>query len=456
MKTVKELFSLQQNYVDNHLEPNLNLLKRQLIKLKENIISHEEKLYEAFYLDFHKSRQEVYLTEYAQVLNELNWFIKHLKQIHHKKQHFDPLWIINHRTFTIRQGYGTTLIYSPYNYPFNLAMIPLIASIALNNTVMLKLASYTKNVNAVIASILEKTFSIEQCCIVNENNSNNLYEDLYALNPGMVFFTGSEEIGKKIYENYSSKLVPVVLELGGKCPTIIDDSIDLDLVAKRLIWGKMINNGQTCICPDYLIVKEELKSQVVERLIKEFNKQYPKSKLGEDIAYSVNKKSIAKFNELLIGQKILAQLKTNDNQLGLTLVDVTKDDLNKPLMHTEIFGPIFPICTYKTKSDILDIVKMNDYPLATYVFSKDKNFIKWVFYNIKTGAVVNNDVLIHFTKNAPFGGIKNSGVGQYHKWSSVNAFSQLKTFVKTSKMDLSPRYAPYTEKKYKFMKKFYK
>ncbi|GAA5414317.1 aldehyde dehydrogenase family protein [Ureaplasma ceti] len=454
--TILELFQAQQNYVKTHQEPDVLRLKEQLIMLRSNMIKHEQDLYDAFQSDFHKSQQEVYLTEYAIALNELNWFIKKLNKIYRTKSYYDPLWIINQKTFTRRQGYGTTIIYSPYNYPFNLSMVPLIGSIAMNNTVILKPASYTKAVTQVMKTIIEETFSPEQCCIVDETWSEHLYDELYSLDPDLVFFTGSEAVGRKIYENYSSKLIPVVLELGGKCPVIVDDTFDVNITAKRLVWGKMVNNGQTCVAPDYVIVQESVKQQLIEALIQEFNTQYPAARQGEDIAYSVNKKSLAKFNELLQGQNIVAQLKTNDNQLGFTIVDVTKEQLDSDLMQTEIFGPILPICTFKTKEDILNIVQRNNYPLASYAFTTDKEFFNWLFWNIKTGAFVQNDVLVHCDKMSPFGGIKNSGVGQYHKWNSVTTFSQLKPMVKASRIDVPARYAPYTSDKLHFLKKFYK
>lgn len=450
---LKQLQQAQKTYLHDHRQANLVILKEQLKTLKTVILECEEELYEAFRLDFHKPKEEVFLSEIAPVLNELDWFIKHLNQIHKVKSVKDKLWFALHRSYILRRPYGICLIYSPYNYPFNLAMIPLIGAIALNNTVLLKPASSTPHVNQVINKIIQSVFLADQCCLVDNSFSDHLYEELYDLEVDLVFFTGSERVGRQIYTNYAKQLIPVFLELGGKCPVIIDEGMDINLIAKRLVWAKMVNNGQTCISPDYVIVHESQRENLIAAIIEQFNQQYPQVNQGADIAYTINQRALDKLHELLDNQKIIASLNTNVNQLPLTLVDVDKNELNSKLMTTEIFGPILPIIAFNDYDDIYKIIDHNPNPLATYVFTKKFWLLKDISYKVSTGAVVNNDLLLHFTKKTPFGGIKNSGLGKYHKWASVDAFSHQMPIVQTDRMDINQRYAPYSDQKIKFLKK---
>lgn len=449
--TIKNILDAQKTYVKNWKQ-NIEKTKNQLILLKQTLVKYENEIYDALYKDLHKTKNETYLTEYQLVLNELNWFIKNFKRIYKKKHHFDNLWFLGHQSSTIFEPYGSVLIYSPYNYPFNLSMVPLIGAIACSNTVILKPSAVTENTSLIMKKIIEEVFDQNQCFAINPSEfKNNLYKDLYELDVDMVFFTGGEEIGKQIYQNYAKQLIPVVLELGGKCPVIIDDSADIEVAAKRIVWAKTINNAQTCVGPDYLIVSKNIYEKLIAAIIKQLKIQFNNM---DTVANLSSQKALERINNLALNQKIIYEHNFNE-QKSLKLIDVN-DYLTNPIMKTEIFGPLLPIIQYEDKAEIYKIIQENNYPLALYIFSTNRSLIDDVIYKTKSGAIVVNDLLIHLTKHTPFGGIKNSGLGQYHKKTSIKTFMHEKSIIKTTKFDVDFRYQPFNEKKFQQAKRWMK
>lgn len=449
---LKEIFLKQKAYAKDWKD-HLDDLKPKLIRLKDTLIKYEDEIYHALYEDLNKTKNEAYLTEYQLVLDEVKWFIKHFDRIYKIKTYRDNLWFVGHYSQTMREPYGVSVIYSPYNYPFNLSMIPIIGALACSNTVILKPSKVTKQTTKIIKKILSEVFSDNQCYVIeDELNDPDLYDKLYALDFDLAFFTGGEKVGREIYSTYAKKLIPVTLELGGKCPVIVDNSADLDLVARRIVWAKTINNGQTCVGPDYLVVHETQFNTLVLKIQKELKKQFPHEK-KDLIANLSSIKAQDKINDLAQGQNVIFEYKFNDHK-SLKLIEV--NDLDNPIMQCEIFGPLLPILKYKNWDDMLQIVDFNPYPLAMYVFTKEDHVTDLLRYHTKSGAIVVNDLLLHLTKHVPFGGIKNSGVGQYHKEFSIRTFSHEKPIVHSSKMDFNFRYQPYTDFKFRRMKKLLK
>ncbi len=423
----------------NHYQTDLQLLKR----LRSTLVHHEQDIYQALKQDLNKSPNEVFLTEYSLVLEELNYFIKKLKsyrKIHHKH---DDFGIIGHRTQYVYEPFGTVLIMVPFNYPLQLSLVPLIGALAAGNSVILKLSQQTPHINQVIQTICHEVFEINRVYVIDWTLPN-LYDLVYELDVDLVFFTGSERIGKQVYQHFSQKLIPVVLELGGKSPVIVDGSYDLALSAKRIIWGKLFNFGQTCVAPDYVLVKAGYQDQLITALKKEIQIQANQLTASENIAKMINQKQKDRLRNLMTPDyEVVFDYQIHENEPHFQLVNVHSDQWNSPLMHTEIFGPILPIVVYHDQKELWTILNHNPYPLATYLFSTNKTLTKQLVTHWKTGGMVINSVLLHLTKKISFGGIKNSGVGQYHNHTSYTTFAHLKPIVKVGKYEPRFMYSPH-------------
>lgn len=421
--------------------------KELLIKLRTNFVKNEQEIYDALKKDLNKSDVEAFLSEYSLVIHEINYFIKnigHFRRVH--KVH-DDLGIIGHKSAYVYEPYGTVLVMSPFNYPLQLSMVPMIGAIAAGNSVILKLSQQTPHINRVIEKICKETFEENRCYIV-DNDLQDLYKHIYELDVDLVFFTGSERVGKELYENFSKKLIPVILELGGKSPVIVDGTFDIDLTAKRLVWGKLMNFGQTCVAPDYIVVHESVKQQLIEALKKEIETQANNLYSSDNVAKIINKKQKTRLEHLMDDNYNIAfEYKVHENEPTFRIVDIANDQLDTKIMTNEIFGPILPVVTYKDENELWTILNKNANPLATYIFSSNKELVNKFVVHWKTGGVVNNMVIMHLTKHLPFGGIRSSGVGSYHQEYSYKAFSHIKSILKVGKFDASFMYGPHLDKK---------
>ena len=421
----------------------LTLLKA----LKKALIANEEAIYDALNADFKKSKFESFLSEYALVLSELNLTLKNLKKWSKPKQVKSSILTFPSRDYIYKEPYGTVLIIAPWNYPFLLALAPLIMAVAAGNTVVLKPSELTPHTAAILTKIITSIFP--KSVAVTVEGGVETATQLLAQRWDYIFFTGSTAVGKIVAKAAAEHLTPVTLELGGKSPCIVDDTENLNLVARRLIWGKLFNAGQTCIAPDYVIAKSNIKQELIDALKNEIIKQYGDNPMeSPDLPRIVNSKNLKRLNRLLENTNIAfgGQIDHTSNYLAPTLVDAPK--LDQAIMQNEIFGPILPILTYETEADIDHIISNLDRPLALYVFSKQKAFVNKLIKSYNFGGGVVNDLLVHFSnQNLPFGGVGGSGMGKYHGKHGFDTFSHEKSIMKRgTRIDPPFRYPPYNNK----------
>jgi aldehyde dehydrogenase (NAD+) len=421
--------------------------KETLIKLLNALTINEDKIIKALYDDFKKPAFEAVLTETHYVLSELKDTIKNIHKWAKPKRVLPSITNFPSTDYIYKEPYGKVLVIAPWNYPFQLAFCPLIAAVAAGNQVVVKPSELTPNTSQIIAKIIKDTFDENHVKTVEGGIETS--EQLLKQRWDYIFFTGSVAVGKIVAKAAAENLTPVTLELGGKNPCIVDETANLKLAAKRIVWGKFINAGQTCIAPDYILVSEKVKSKFVDYLKAEINHAYGENpELSPDFARIVNKKNWNRLVKMLDNENIICGGKTNtkDCYIAPTLLDNSK--LDSLVMQDEIFGPILPLLSFQEVSEIKTIINRYEKPLSLYVFSENKLFIKQIIQEYSFGGGCVNDTVVHFSNNRlPFGGVGHSGIGSYHGKLSFDVFSHHKSIVKKSNwLDLPMRYAPYKGK----------
>lgn len=427
-----------------------------LRNLKLQILNCEEEILEALHSDFKKSHFESYISEFALVISELNLAIKKLKKWAKPKRVTSSILMFPSKDYIYKEPYGTVLIIAPWNYPFLLALNPLIMAIAAGNTVVLKPSELTENVSKVLTRIIKNVFP--ENIAISVEGGVDVASALLTKKWDYIFFTGSTRVGKIVYAAAAKNLTPVTLELGGKSPCIIDDTIDLKLTARRLVWGKLLNAGQTCIAPDYILVKANIKDKLVAEIKKQISNRYAENpRYSDDFPRIINTRNLERLARLIKNETIIfgGDIDEATNYLSPTLADNPK--LESEIMTEEIFGPVLPILTFNSEQDISRILSKTDKPLAFYVFSKNKAFVEKMISTFSFGGGVINDVLVHFgNSKLPFGGVGASGLGRYHGKYGFDTFSHQKSVMKRGTwLDLKLRYAPYNGK-LKLLKKAFK
>jgi aldehyde dehydrogenase (NAD+) len=421
--------------------------KQKLIELLVSIQNHEDEIVKALHADFKKSEFETFLTEINFVLSELKLTIKNIDKWAKPKWVLPSILNFPSTDSIYKEPYGKVLVISPWNYPFQLALCPTISAISAGNQVTIKPSELTPNTSKIISKIISKTFDKNHVEVIEGGIPET--EKLLAQRWDYIFFTGSVAVGKIVAKAAAEHLTPVTLELGGKNPCIIDETANLKLAAKRIIWGKFLNAGQTCIAPDYLMVNEKVKPKFIEFLKEEITLAYSENiEKSEDYPRIINEKSWNRLIDLLQDEKILFGGKSNETDFYIepTLVDEPK--LDSKIMEDEIFGPILPILSYKNEADLETIISKYEKPLAFYVFSESKQFAKKQITKFSFGGGCINDALAHFSNHRlPFGGVGESGIGSYHGKLSFDLFSHHKSVVKKATwLDIPLRYAPYKGK----------
>ncbi|BDU27333.1 MULTISPECIES: aldehyde dehydrogenase [unclassified Flavobacterium] len=421
--------------------------KETLKKLLYNIQKSEDLIIKALYDDFKKPEFEAVVTETSYVISELKDVIKNIHKWAKPKRVFPSLLNFPSTDKIYKEPYGNVLIIAPWNYPFQLALCPLIAAVAAGNRVTLKPSELTPHTSAVIARIIEKTFHINHVEVFE--GGVEVSNQLLAQRWDYIFFTGSVAVGKIVAKAAAENLTPVTLELGGKNPCIVDETADLKLAAKRIVWGKFINAGQTCIAPDYIMVQKNMKvnfiTYLMEEIIKAYGKKIDKS---PDFARIINIKNWYRLTNMIQNENVLFGGESDANQLYIAPTLLEEPDLDSPVMKEEIFGPILPILTYENENDIEKVVSRYEKPLSFYIFSENNSFTKKLIKKYSFGGGCINDTVVHFSnKRLPFGGVGHSGIGAYHGQLSFDTFSHHKAMVKKGNwLDLPMRYAPYKEK----------
>lgn len=431
--------------------------KKRLEALYAAIKANLPALHEGLKADLGKSATESYMCETGLVMSELSYMIKHIKQFAKPKRVKTPLAQAISKSYRLPSPYGTVLIMNPWNYPFLLSIDPLIDAIAAGNTVVLKLSAYSPHTNKAIKEVIDSVFPPEYVTVLFGGAQIN--QALMETQFDYVFFTGSKRVGRLVYENAAKRLTPVTLELGGKSPCIVDETANVKLAAKRIVWGKFLNLGQTCVAPDYIYCSEKVHDQLLAELKKQIVAQFGVNPLDNPTyGKMINEKHFTRVLALIEKTKVVHGGKTDGQTLKIepTILDqVTQDDA---VMQEEIFGPVLPVLTYRDESEAIRYVQENDAPLALYVFSSDWARIKRLTAEIGFGGGCVNDVVIHLaTPYMPFGGFGASGLGSYHGKTGFETFSHYKSIVdKSTLLDLPMRYQPYQKGNEKLIKFFLK
>lgn len=426
---------------------NIAHRKEALIKLLDVIITHENEIIEALYSDFRKPAFEAVLTETNYVISELKDTIKNLNKWAKPKRVFPSILNFPSTDYIYKEPYGKILIIAPWNYPFQLALCPLISAVAAGNQVVLKPSELTPKTSEIITKIITKTFLVNHVEVME--GGVEVSQKLLSQRWDYIFFTGSVPVGKIVAKAAAENLTPVTLELGGKNPCIIDNTANLKLAAKRIVWGKFINAGQTCIAPDYILIQKDMKNHFMEFMKLEIIKAYGENpKLSPDYARIINEKNWLRLANMIEEKKVFFGGQTNIEEcyIAPTLVDETGVD--SLIMQDEIFGPLLPILSYENDAEINTIISKYEKPLSLYVFTEDKKFAQKIIKKYSFGGGCINDTVVHFSnKRLPFGGVGHSGIGAYHGRLSFDTFSHKKAIVKKANwLDLPMRYAPYKDK----------
>lgn len=453
---IDKILHNQKKFFNTGKTRDAEFILRQLKALKSTIIKHEDLILEALKNDLNKSKFEAYETEVGIIISEINYAINNVRKWRRPIKVKTPIINLGSKGFIYNQPYGSCLIISPWNYPFQLAISPLIGSIAAGNCNVLKPSELSQSTSGVIKFILEECFERGYIDVVEGGVDVNGY--LLDQDFDYIFFTGSPKIGKIVASKASNNLTPFTLELGGKSPCIVDRSADIALSAKKIIWGKLINAGQTCIAPDYIVAHHDIKEQLIKEMIFYIEKFYTSNILNcDDYVSIINEKHFHRLVELIDTSKVVFGGKYNKKQLKIEPTILENVLLEDRIMQEEIFGPLIPIIEYGNFNDIVKIIEANKNPLALYIFSKEKDFIDRLVENISFGGGCINDTIMHITNyNLPFGGIGNSGIGSYHGKKSFDSFSHKKSIMRSNSfIDIKFKYPPYTERAYKLIKKLF-
>jgi aldehyde dehydrogenase (NAD+) len=442
---IDQIIQKQDDYFQTGVTKNLQFRLEQLRTLKNAINKYEDAIIEACAKDMGKPEQEAYQGEIVLSISHIKFMQKNLLRFMRPQKQKLPLGHYPGKAFTIAEPYGRILIISPWNYPFQLAIVPLVGAMSAGNCAVIKPSEVSANVSDVIKQIIEESFDPQYITVLN--GGPDIGQKLLAHKWDFIFFTGSGKVGKQVMQAASNHLTPVVLELGEKNPCIVDKDVNLKVAVKRIIHGKYFNNGQSCVAPDYLLVHSRIKDEfinLVDKSLTEFFGDY--NKPNKDLTNIINHYQFDRLLNLMKDKKILlgGAHDKNNKFIAPTLIEV--NDWNDKIMQNEIFGPLFPIMTY----DNLDLMleKLTELPkcLSLFLYTKNKEIQEKVQKKTSSGALVINESLIHFIMvDLPFGGVGESGIGKYHGQASFEAFSHRKSVLKKSLLfDVKQRFAPYS------------
>ena len=454
---IKDILQQQNHFFSSGKTIPAEFRLKQLESLKEAMIRHEADLTAALKEDLGKSRMESYMCEIGLTLSELTWMQKHLRSLMRSKRVSTPAAQFAAKSFSSPSPYGTVLIMSPWNYPVLLTLDPLIDAIAAGNTAVVKPSAYAPCTFNVMKTMIEECFPAHYVAVVDGGRAEN--QALLQQRFDMIFFTGGKTVGREVLRHAAEYLTPVTLELGGKSPCIVDSTAKIRLAAKRIVFGKYLNCGQTCVAPDYILCDKRIRDELITAILAEIEKQFGKEPLkNPNYGKIINEKHFERILGLINGEKLVYGGQSEPESLRIAptvLNNITWDDA---VMGEEIFGPLLPILTFDTLDEALDTVESHPHPLALYFFSEDKAAQKKVLDTCRFGGGCINDTIIHLaTSDMPFGGVGESGMGSYHGRVGFETFSHYRSIVdKKTWMDLPIRYQKYTRLKEKMMRMFLK
>lgn len=441
---IKDIVKQQRNYFASGITLDIDYRIQMLRKLKSCIQKHEVQINEAIRKDLGKSGFESYMCETGLVLSEISYMLKHVRKFSREKTVWTPLAQFHARSFQKPSPYGVVLIMSPWNYPFLLTIDPLVDAIAAGNTAVIKPSAYSPNTSQLIQEMLGECFSPDYVAIVTGGREENtcLLQEHF----DYIFFTGSQRVGKEVMRHAADHLTPLTLELGGKSPCIVEKSANLKLAAKRIVFGKYLNCGQTCVAPDYIYCDPVIKDALIQELKKQITLQFGKHPLvNPNYGKMINEKHFQRVCGLMDTEKLVHGGDNNTDTLQIEpsiLDNVTFEDA---VMQEEIFGPVLPVLTYESLDQAIDKINRMAHPLALYLFTNDKSIARKVMSRCGFGGACINDTIIHLaTSEMGFGGFGESGMGSYHGKEGFLTFSHYKSIVdKKTWLDLPMRYQPY-------------
>lgn len=440
---MREIVKPIREYYNTFETKDIKFRINQLKALKKALIAYDAELLQALYDDLNKSSFEAVITETGIVQEEINYYIKNLKKIARPKKVKVPFTLKPGKSLIYSEPYGVVLIISPWNYPVQLTISPLIAAIAAGNCAVLKLSEFSENTSRVLAHMINETFESNYIRAVRGDAVTGAALLLEKFD--YIFFTGNQNVGRIVMKAASTNLTPVTLELGGKSPCIIDHTADIKDAAKKIIWGKSLNAGQTCVAPDYILCHSRVKKELISALIAECTMIYgAHTSEHEDFPKIISKKHFERAMRLLDLQKVVYGGTVDIPNLKIDLTIMDNVDFSDRVMQEEIFAPILPIIEFTNIDDIISQLKTQEKPLALYVFTQNKSFEENIINNISFGGGAVNDVVVHISNpNAPFGGVGESGMGAYHGKYSFDMFSHKKhIYKKYSLYDNNLRYMP--------------
>ena len=430
--------------------------KKALIKLKNSIKKYRDDILYALKMDLNKSTTESYISEIANVYGEIDFALKNLSDWMKDKSEITNIEAAPAKSFTRYEPLGLTLVISPWNYPFLLAIDTIVNAISSGNTIILKTSRKAFYTSKIIKKILDDSFDRSFIyCIDNEKVS---HDELLSYKYDHIFFTGSSKVGRIIMEKASKNLSKVTLELGGKSPCIVDESANLKFAAKRIIWGKLLNSGQTCVAPDYLLVHKDVKGELL-RLMKQAIFEFFGDRAIENPDYPriIDRKALYRLVSLMEGQDIYTGGLYNSKTLKIEPTIIDNVDFSNKIMKEEIFGPILPVIEYEDIFNVIEKLKFMDKPLAMYVFSEDQDHIDRLTYDLSSGGVCINDTIMHLSNpNIEFGGVGESGTGGYHgKYGFMNFSNRKSIMIRSNNIDINLKYPPYSKGQEKVIKKIF-
>ena len=449
MEDISTIYLQQKEFFDGGKTRSVPFRKEQLRKLKEAILAHEEQINAALYKDLRKSEYESFGSEIGQVIKEIDFILKNLDRWARPQSVPTPMMFLPSSSRIYRDPLGIVLIIAPWNYPLLLTLSPLISAIAGGNTAVIKPSEESQHTALIIEKIITSIFPPSYVHVVQGIGGEVIPMMMESVRFDHVFFTGSTFVGQKIMEMAAKKLVPVTLELGGKSPCIVDPSANLDYAAKKIIWSKLMNAGQTCVAPDYVLVHHSIKAVLMQKMMDNIKKMLGDDpQRSEDLGRIINQKRFQKLKSYIGQGKIVAGGRNDENDLYIEPTILEDVNMNDTVMQEEIFGPVLPVITYQRREEVVDWVEKNPFPLSLYIYADDAAVQEFYISRIRFGGCCINNGIIHLgNPHLPFGGVGYSGIGQYHGKFGFEAFTRPKSVLHSrSWFDVPVWYAPFKGK----------
>lgn len=455
--TIRQWLKQQKSSINGGKTGSLEFRLQQLRALKRSVQQHEREIIQALHQDLHKPEFEAYSTEIGYLYDSIGYVMKHLHHWMKPERVRNPLVHLGSRSCIYSEPYGSALIIGPFNYPFMLVMDPLVGAIAAGNCAVVKPSEFTPHVSAVISKLIGECYDESYVRVIQggQETTSTLLQAPF----DMIFFTGSVRVGKIVMKAAAEHLTPVVLELGGKSPCIVDKNVNLDVAAQRIVWGKYLNTGQTCVAPDYVLVHKDVRAELIAKMktcITSFYGTEPQR--SPDYGRIVNLAHWERLNGLLEGAVIAAGGQTDRGDLYISPTLIEQVDWSDKVMEDEIFGPVLPVLEYHNLDQVIEAVNSRPKPLALYLFTNDKQIEQRIMSTVSFGGGCVNDTIMHLVSPyLPFGGVGSSGMGAYHGRHSFDAFSHKKSVLgRSTWMNPSFLFPPYNDKKLGLVKRFLK